>query len=447
MATSVGGLVSGIDTGALVDNLVAASGRTKVLMQAQQDTLDTRKEAYATLGARLTSLQDALGAIDDPSELRAVTGRSGDEDAVGVTVDGDAVVGRFEVAVNRLARASMDVSDGFATRATAGTLATGTLGVTVGGTTTPISVSADATLDDLVAAINDQVEGVTAYVMDTGDATAPYRLVIGGDDTGAANAVTLDTSGLDGATGQVPSFTTVTTAVDAEVVINGVTVTDADNEIDGAVQGLHLHLYATTPAAVDVSVARDPDTMVERVQTVVDSWNAVMSQIRSQRTWNPDEGIKGAFVGESEPRAVMQRLQTALAATYGTGELNSLGAIGLTTAQNGDLELDTDVLREALDADFEGVVGLATGETGALATIAGVIDRFVDEDTGTITARGDSLDGQIETLEKRITDFQDHLDAYRSRLQKQFTSMELAMARFQTAGSALSALMPATSED
>ncbi|MDP2307119.1 MAG: flagellar filament capping protein FliD [Pseudomonadota bacterium] len=446
MATTVGGLVSGIDTGALVDGLVAAAGRTKTIMEAQKDTLDTRKEAYATLSARLTSLQEALEAIDEPDELRSVSARSSDDDSIGVTVDGDAVVGRFEVQVNRLARASMDVSAGFASRDTAGVLATGTLSVTIAGTTTDITVGAGDSLDDLVAAINDQVDGATAYIMDTGDATAPYRLVIGGDETGAENAVTLDTSGLDSGTGQVPSFTTVTAAVDAEVVINGTTVTDPDNEIDAAVQGLHLNLYATTTSAVDVSVARDPDTMVERVQTVVDSWNAVMSQIRSQRTWNPDEDIRGAFVGESEPRAVMQRLQTTLSSTYGTEAMNALGAIGLTTAQNGDLELDEDALREALTTDFEGVVAFATGETGAFASIAGAIDRFTDEDTGTITARGESLDTQIDTLTQRIDDFQDHLDAYRSRLQKQFTAMEIAMSRFQNAGSAIEALLP-SSED
>ncbi|MES2640687.1 MAG: flagellar filament capping protein FliD [Myxococcota bacterium] len=447
MATSVGGLVSGIDTGALVDGLVAASGRTKIIMENQKDTLDTRKEAYATLSARLTSLQEALTAIDEPNELRSVTARSNNDDAVGVTADGDAVVGRFEVQVNRLARASMDVSAGFTSRDTAGIVATGTLSLTIDGTQTDITVGAGDTLDDLVAAINEQAGGATAYIMDTGDATAPYRLVIGGNATGADNAVVIDTSGLDGGTGQVPSFTTVTPAVDAEVVINGTTVTDADNEIDGAIQGLHLNLYATTTAAVDVNVARDPDTMVQRVQTVVSSWNAVMSQIRAQRTWNPDENIHGAFVGESEPRAVMQRLQTALSASYGSGAKNALGALGLTTAQNGDLELDEDKLREALSTDFEGVVALATGETGAFASIAGTIDRFTDEDTGTLTARGDSLDTQLETLTKRIDDFQDHLDAYRARLQKQFTAMELAMSRFQTAGSAISALLPSSSSE
>lgn len=444
MATSIGGLVSGIDTGALVDSLVAAAGRTKTIMEDQQSVLDARKEAYATLSSRLGTLQDALEALDEPDELRAVTGSSSDEDTVTITTDGDAVLGRFEVTVNQLARSSMDVSDGFADRETGGVVATGTFSVTIGGVTTDITVDAADSLDDLVAAINDQVSGVTAYVMDTGDASAPYRLVIGGDDTGAENAVTIDTSGMDAFTGQVPAFTTVTTAVDAEVVINGVTVTDPDNEIDDAIQGVHLSLQAVSTGSVDVSVARDPDTMVERVQTVVDSWNAVMSQIRSQRTWNPDEDIKGAFVGESEPRSVTQRLQSALSTTYGTGTLDALSKIGLSTAQNGDLELDEDVLRDALADDFEGVVSLTTGDAGAFTALASVIDRFTDEDTGTLTARGESLDDQIDVFTQRIADFQDHLDSYRARLQKQFTAMEIAMSKFQSAGSAIAALLPSS---
>jgi len=200
MANSVGGLVSGIDTGAIIDSLVGAAGRTKSIMQDQQDRLESRKTAYATLGARLETLQTALDAVSTPADFRSVTGRSASSDDVGVTVDGDAVIGRFSVKVNRLASASMDVSSGISSRDTAGVMATGSLSLTLGGTTTAVTIEADDTLEDVVENINSSVDGVTAYIMETGDAANPYRLVIAGEETGAANAVTIDTSGLDAGT-------------------------------------------------------------------------------------------------------------------------------------------------------------------------------------------------------------------------------------------------------
>jgi flagellar hook-associated protein 2 len=446
MGNAIGGMASGIDTGAIVDALVAASARTRDVMTSQQEAMSKRETAYGTLGARLTSLSSALAALDTPTELRSVTGSSKDESALGVTVGGTAVVGRFQIKVNTLASASMSVSTGVTTRDT-GVLATGTLGITVGTTTTNVTVdSTTDSLDDLAEAINDQVAGVTAYVMETGDATSPYRLVVAGQDTGAANAVSLDTSGLDSMTGELPTFTEVTAASDAEIEVNGVLVTDDDNDIEGAILGVTFHANEVTTSTVEVNVARDDDSMVTKLNSVVTAWNAVMSHVRAQSTWNPDEDIKGAFIGESVPKNVLTSLQGKLSASFGSGTLTSLGALGIKTTQDGDLELDEDVLRGALDDDFDDVVGVMTGDTGAFKVLTAAIDGFVDEESGSITGRKDSLAEQITVMEERITAFNDRLEAYKKRLEKQFTAMEIAMSRFQSTQSALTALF-STNED
>lgn len=441
MAYSVGGLVSGIDTTAIVESLVAAYAKQKTIMQEQQAALESRQTAYATLKSRLNTLKTAFEDISTVADFRSVTARSSSEDDVGVSVTGEGVIGRFSVQVNSLASSSMDVSSGFSARDTAGIFAQGTMNVTVGSTTTAVTIDASDSLDDVVDKINSGVDGVTAYVMETGDSSAPYRLVLAGEETGADNAVSIDTSGLDPATGTVPSFTQVTAAANAEVVVNGVTISQADNDIEDAVEGVTFHAYETTSSAVTVTVAADESAMVEKVQAMVDAWNSVVSQIRTQRVWNPDEDIKGAFVGESQPRAVLSALQTAFATTYGSGDLCALSQIGLSTTQDGDIELDTEVLTEALSGDFDGVVGFVTGESGVALTLSGIIDGMVDDDDGTVTARVDSLDEQIETMSERISDFQDRLDAYQARLEKQFLAMELAMARFQSAQGQLSALL------
>ena len=87
-----------------------------------------------------------------------------------------------------------------------------------------------------------------------------------------------------------------------------------------------------------------------------------------------------------------------------------------------------------------GVVGMCFTGGFALATM-------VDPDEGTVTARVDSLDDQLETMAQRISDFEDRMDAYRTRLERQVTAMEVAMARIQSAQSALTALLPDTKED
>lgn len=443
---NIGGIVSGIDTEAMIDQLVTANSARKTIMKEKVATWEDRRDAYATLTSKLDSLKASLQDLDTVAEFRSVTGTSGDESLVKVTTAGDAVAGRYQLSVQRLATAAMEVSGGFASRSTDGAVATGTLAVTYGGTTTNVAIGATkSSLDDVADAINDQVAGVTAYVMETGDAANPYRLVVAGDDTGAENAVALDTSGLDPATGALPTFTTVTAAQDAWVKLNGVDVYDADNDLDGAVQGVTFALQDEDPAStVTVTVERDTDAMVAKIQTFVDNYNAVMSYVRSQEVYNPDEDMVGAFHAESAPDSVVSGLKSVVASTFAASSIyETLGQIGIATTQDGDLELDTDDLRTALDANFEEVVALFTDETdGFNAALQDKIDVYADADDGTLAERQSTLDDQIEDMEERIDAFESRMEDYEDRLRSQFTAMEVAMAKFEQAQNSLLALMP-----
>ncbi len=463
MSITIGGLASGIDTDALVVGLVAAASRPGDLLEAQQAEIESRQSAYSTLSARLATLQEALQAIDEVDEFRAVAATSTNDDAVGVTAAGDAIVGAFTVQVNALAAASLHVSQGFADRDDDALGATGSLVITV-GSAAAVTVTLDGThssLDDMVSAINDQVEGVTAYVMDTGDAATPYRLVIAANSTGTANDVVVDTAALTAVsgTGAVPTLSEVTNAADASIEINGVVVTHSDNDIEGVIQGVTIHAYATTATDAQitagtgslerVTVTRDEDAMVEAIQAIVTAWNAVTTHIATQRSWNPDESIRGHFIGESVPRQVTQQLQSAVASSYGTGDITALSQLGISTNQDGELELDEDALREALSANFENVVSLFTDAApdGVNAALQAVIDTFIDEDDGTVEGRIESLGDQIETMQDRIDAFDARMEAYEERLRSQFTQMEIIMSRLDSSMSILEALAASASSN
>ena len=81
--------------------------------------------------------------------------------------------------------------------------------------------------------------------MNTGEASNPYRLIIQGEDTGSANTIEIDTSGLTGG-GTVPSFTEQTAAADAELSINGIDVVSDSNTVSDSITGLTLELTGTT---------------------------------------------------------------------------------------------------------------------------------------------------------------------------------------------------------
>lgn len=448
MGISVGGIVSGMDTDAMVEKLVEAARAPQTVMEDDLEELEDLKDTYEALIEKVTALQDALEAIDSADELRATTATSSDDASVSVEAEGAAIAGRYSIEVTSLAASETEISDGFADKDSTGVVAEGTLSITYAGTTTALTIdSTNSSLEDVAELINDSIDGVNAYIMDTGDASTPYRLVIAGKDTGASNSITVDTSGLTG-TGTVPTFTETSTAADAALTVNGIAITSEDNSVSDVVSGLTFNLEDVTTSAVVVTVETDIDTTVTNLQTFVDAYNDLRQYIRVHRAYDSDAEIKGEFVGESTVVSLMQALQNVVGDEYTTGGLyTSLSTIGFETQQDGDIELDEDTLRAALEDSPEDVVALFETDAGTFGdALLEVIDQYADEDEGHLSLRVDSLDDQIEDLEEEIDDFDERMDAYEERLQKQFTAMELALAKLNDASAQLDALMPDSSD-
>ncbi|GDX79439.1 flagellar hook-associated protein 2 [Deltaproteobacteria bacterium] len=464
MGISVGGIVSGIDTDDMITKLVAAARMPQNVMKTQLSDTESLKTAYETLSAKMDDLTTAIEAIDTADEMRSTTSTSSDDSFVGITATGAAVAGRYTVEVTALASEATSISDAVADSTTLGTVAEGTFSVTYAGTTTTLTLdSTNSSLEGLCDEINDNVAGVTAYIMDTGDATTPYRLVITGDDTGAANTLTLDTSGLTGV-GSVPTFTEMSAPQDAALTVNGIAITSADNDVDGVVTGMTFNLNDITTEPIVIKVADDTATTVANVKAFVDAYNTVRSYVNAHRAWDSDAGIKGEFVGEATIISMMQGFQTVLSAEYKTGaSYTGLSSIGISTQQDGTLELDEDVLTAALEDAPDEVTNLFETDAGGLGDkFKAILDLYNNEDKssvsvvagknvvtlgGILTDRMAAIDDQISDMNDSIDAFDLRMDAYEARLKKTFTAMEIALGKLQDAQSQLTALLPSTDSD
>jgi flagellar hook-associated protein 2 len=443
----IGGIVSGIDTEEMITQILAASKGPRTVLENKIADLEELQASYEELASRLTDLQTALEDLDTESEFRSLTGTSS-SDAVEVEVSGDGVAGTYSIQVNQLAASEIEISDGFSDKESTGVTGTGTFTVTYAGVDTDITVDAgDSSLEGLAALINEQVEGVTAYIMDTGDATNPYRLVISGNDTGAANTIEIDASGLSGGSGTF-TFTEAVTAADSEAVINGVTITDSDTTIDDVIQGVTFELTDTTTTAATVRVKADVDTMVDKISTFVDAYNSVISYIGLESIYDEDSQTSGPFIGETTISRLTSNLRTAVAAEYSASSIvTALSQIGFATQQTGKIELDTDALTAALQDNLDDVTAIFTDSAGFNAAIQEVLDNYNDDSDGFITNRIDSLGDQINNVEEDIDDFDERMEAYEERLRNQFTAMEIALGKLAAAQDALDALLPSTSSN
>ncbi len=425
MPARIDGIVSGFNTTQLINQIVAASSGPMEALGNAQSALQTRRTAYQELNSLMATLQTSLQAVDADDELGAYTATS-QQDGVSVLVTGAPSPASHTVNVIALAEASLQTSTGFATATSA--LAGGSFDITVGTTTTTVdltSVDAD-TLAELAAYINENVGGAVAWVMNTGVGATPYQLMIQAEDTGVANAVSIsnDTTAM--------GFSAINAAADASLTIDTVAVTSASNTLTDVLPGLTLDLTDTTTGTNKVTVSRDATTMQERIQTVVDAYNAVIAYMNTQSGLG--DADPGPLGGETSLMRIRYSLSSVVTSIWETGDLAGLPSLGISLANNGTLNFDTEDFAAALSSDYSDVMGMLTGTGGFFADLDVAVDFIADPSTGTLQSGILSLDDQIEAYDARIADAQERLDDMATGLRGQFTALEGIMARWQTVG-------------
>ena len=93
------GLISGINSKDIIDQLMALEARPKDLLQTRIDGINQQKLAYTDLSTRLTSLKINSTALKKPSTFQAATATSGDEDVFTATAGNGSAVGSFQLQV------------------------------------------------------------------------------------------------------------------------------------------------------------------------------------------------------------------------------------------------------------------------------------------------------------------------------------------------------------
>jgi flagellar hook-associated protein 2 len=449
MTIAVDGIVSGLDTSSIIDSLVAVYSVPKEGLEDQVDRYEDKQEALTNLMSRLDDLSASLTTLSEATSFRAFTASSSDETTVLAEATGEAIAGAYRVDVDQLATSELEVSDqSFASMSDSDTIAYGEYTITYGSNDpVTISLASDETsLNDLVSAINEQVEGVTAYVVNNGSDTDPYQLVLVGEDTGAQNTIEFSAGTTYGA-GAVPTFTETQAAQNASFTINGIDIDSPSNIVSSAVPGLQLTLTQETTSPITVTVTEDRETMEANIQAFVDAYNEVIDYIDTQSVYNSDTGIRAPFVGESSVQRVASGLAAALTDQYGSGSaITSLSLIGIHTDSSGNIEFDSEEFAEALDSNYEEVEALFTSDDGFAAMLGtdsttGLIDVYVDSDTGTLQTRYDSLDSRIDDLGVQIERYEDRIERYEDRLRSQYEAMEATLGVLEATTSYLEALL------
>ena len=191
---------------------------------------------------------------------------------------------------------------------------------------------------------------------------------------------------------------------------------------------------SATTDAIAVDVSSDPQAIEDKVQSVVDAYNDVVNFISTNSIYDSEEGIRGAFVGESGVRRVSQGMANIVTSEYGdlSQDYDSLGLVGIETTSSGLLEIDSDVFQEILLAEPDQVADLFTSDDGFIAAMKDQLDVYTDSTEGSLSVRKDSIEGRIQDLNDDVDAMTDRMDRLESRLRSQFTNMETVMGELSS---------------
>lgn len=114
--TSGIGLVSGIDTYSLIEQLLSVEAQAKVPVFQRISGLNASKTALLDVNARLLSLGNAARAFRSDDVFRSVLATSSDESVLGVTATTKANPGQYSFRVRQLVSTSQQMSRGFASK-------------------------------------------------------------------------------------------------------------------------------------------------------------------------------------------------------------------------------------------------------------------------------------------------------------------------------------------
>lgn len=315
-----------------------------------------------------------------------------------------------------------------------------------------ITIDANDSLNDVLAKIQSSGAAASASIINDGSGGQAYRLNLVAARTGLNGALAVDA----GTTSL--SFDALAQARDAVVVIGEaaadrpLVISSSSNSLDSVIAGVKLDLIAASEDPITVSVRRDQDVLVEQAKTFVEAFNTVISSLDSLTRFDPDSLDRGVLQGDATARRVRQTLAALSTSRVSglDGALNRLSGVGITLGNGGQLELDEEALRAALDSNPEGVkdlFALETTDADGKVTVVGVagviqreIDRLTDVENGVITLQEEALQTSESNLNRRITQLKDLLAARRERLLAQFQNMESIIANLQSQQNAIAGL-------
>lgn len=495
MAMRLTGLMSGMDTDSVIQELVSAR-KTKVDDAVKAQTkLEWKQDAWKALNTRLKNLQNKyIGNMRFSSAFMKKTTKVSNSSAVSVITGENAVNGVQELQVNKLAKTAYltgaEVSKTDGTKATAltkiselGAIAENAkITLEIGGETKNIEVNQDTTISDVLTELKNL--GLNASFDENNQ-----RLFVSAKESGAENDFTLSGTGY--------ALTALGLSVknngankidgqDAEITLNGATFTSNTNVF--AINGLTFTALSTTAAgeAVTVTTQDDTDGIYDMVKDFLKEYNAIINEMDklynadSARGYEPltdeekeamseseiekyEERIKGALLRrDSNLYSISSALKNTMASGIEVnGEMmylsdfgiNTLGYFNAADNEKNAYHIDGDPDNENTSGNADKLKSMISSDPDTVVSFFTQLSKNLYEE---MSNQSKSVDGyrsfgsfyddkkmkeDYSDYTTKIAELEEKLADYEDKWYAKFAAMETALAKMQSNTSAVTALL------
>lgn len=291
MPIRITGLNSGLDTEAIISELVSAYRTKEEKYQKAQTKLSWKQDAWKDLNIKVRSLYDNISNLRFTSAWTMKKTTVSDSAKATVTAAGSCVNGTQTLKIKQLAKGTY-ITGGEISNTSAGIAPTSAtklseLGYTgsggdiqvkdsSGNVVKTVSVTGNTTIKDLVSALNGAGDTKASF-----DATNK-RIFMTSNKTGEQNAFSLDgdadilkTVGLSKEGGA-----SIVDAQDSEIELNGAKFTSANNTY--TVNGLTIDCLAETGnSEISITTSVDTQSMYDQVKSFLSQYNSLMKEMYS----------------------------------------------------------------------------------------------------------------------------------------------------------------------
>ncbi len=422
------GAGAGFDTKKIVEALVNAErAPAEARIQSKIAESDSKISGLGQAVSILNVVKDAALRLNDAKDFKTFAVSNSQTSAFSASSTTSARAGSNNITVSQIAQEQRSVSNGFASETAAFSDNSITLSLSVGSTsatTTDITV-ADASLQGAVSAINAADLGVTAEIVDTGIDGDRYRIQLIGE-TGADQAFSL-TSDDDSI-----SFSSVQSATDAQLNVNGIEFTRSSNVIDDVLTGVSLTLNTVTDGAANLNISQDNAQARANIVDFVTIYNEAQRQLKDLANSSND----GALAGDSIFRSLTSSLRNIIlgSSSSGSGDISSLSDMGISVARSGELAVDDTKLDDVLANNYADVIQMFSANTDDQATsstdvagLAGDINKLISEatesDSYLVTQQATLTTANSERQEE-LADLAERMERVEERYNRQFLAMQ-----------------------